>query len=565
MLVRSNGKIECAVNDNDLVMKVCDCALRHIGVDDEILGNISSITYVSTDDRKVIDCTYPPELTWLINELMSEHVVLVSYNHTAELKHTYVCALITESDHDEWYNIKYISIEIETTYPIETAQQKDTYRDILPFSQTDPIEEIDNFMYDEIFYREDPISPKSDTVSYFTDGDMLIFNDPTRFKIWRLKNPQHIMAELLGRRFEYLGWIQRNRNNDFHSGDYLEYYKNDQIILISCVYDQVLWFENETSQAIIPAKELVDTALVYGYKFVTGVNSADDARNVYNSLYLYWLYDKHSDDIKAIDDLRRHGHINGKVKRSPYCYEIWTDSGETALIQSTTSLAIVAMRELIANCGYTVFDISYHGIILRKKDILISVCTTYNPGDISIDVLNTEQDSSEEHDIAASYAVTSKYTFKETKKKDVKEIEPRDPYDSHSYPDSKRELIEFLEKHVDEPIVTVAGTADEHTEEFLYLKALLNEFNRCCCSGKSIDTQWKNPTRFFSAEKVATLLTYGNIPFEIVSASCRGVRTTKITRIGKTSNAEDNSNDDNGDKVDAGVTTNTGDDYNSIL
>ena len=51
------------------------------------------------------------------------------------------------------------------------------------------------------------------------------------------------------------------------------------------------------------------------------------------------------------------------------------------------------MRELITKCGYTVLDISYHGIILQKKDILIGVCTTYNTGNISIDVLNTEQDS----------------------------------------------------------------------------------------------------------------------------------------------------------------------------
>ena len=88
MLVRSNAKIELAVNDNDLVMTVCDCVLRHIGVNDEILRSISSITYVSTDDHKAIDCTYPPELAWLINELMNKHVVLISYNHSAELKHT---------------------------------------------------------------------------------------------------------------------------------------------------------------------------------------------------------------------------------------------------------------------------------------------------------------------------------------------------------------------------------------------------------------------------------------------------------------------------------------------
>ena len=516
MLVRDNYKIEKAINDSSLSEAIIFCILTNLGVEQRILDNAATMTYVSVDERKIIDCSCPDELTWLVERFVNEHAKFVNYNNPSSLVHVYTYALVKSNDtNDGWYDLSYVQLQIETEYPIQTSKCTPVPCDIEPFM---PYERIDmhSYLYDNIFTI-------SDDVTFHAEEDRLLIISPPEIKVEYLKNPQHIMAEILAKRLMTLGWLPKDHE---HAGDFLHMVKDDDHLLISCTSKNAALINKDGS---FPDRSITEYIAKSGYVFDTDrmfsmtkrlLMNLEEMQNLYNGEYITWLYNKHSEDIKAIDEYRTTGDIKGVIKESTYCYRLWNGRGPTQLIQNPVSLNIIFMRELIAD-GYIIDSIEYDYINLRNKDndVTVIINTTTNE---PIAITSPQIPLSYEHQVAANLGIKINYIVM-SKNETVAVQEPEFSKDVET---ARMNLLKFLSSYY-----KIYTTEESTAETFLELKKLLNDLYVAYTGIKYIDSQHKNPSRFFSAVKVEKLLKDCKIPFTIKSTASNGSRTTIITPI----------------------------------
>lgn len=515
-LVRSNLEIEKAVNDTTLSEAVAACVFNNIGIDKRVFDSAESIYYISIADKKILDCTFSGDLFDLVQKLISEHATFVNYNRPTDLMHVYTYALIKEDAANfDWYNVEYIQIQIETEYPIEAGGRVPSNGDALIPTPDECLDLVD-FLENQIFDIEN-------FGSFSADDRFLWFIAQNKHcKRFKLKNPQHIMAELLSRKLRFSlneGWEVVAEKD--HAGDFLHLTRGkDDYILISCVSKNVTMSGDKSN-------DLIKCITSLGYTFDETTTRIDqkhpyatleDVECVYNCLYITWLYDKHSEDIKAIDEYRKTGNIKGIIKESTYCYRLWNGRGPTQLIQNPVSLNIIFMRELIAD-GYLVESIEYDYVNLRKDNITVVINTTTNE---SVSITSPQIPLNHEHQVAANLGVKINYIVMP---KNETIIAP-EPEFSQDVETARMNLIKFLNSYY-----KIYNTKESTPTTFLELKKLLNDLYAAYTGIKYMDFQLKNPSRFFSAAKVEKLLKDCKIPFTIKSITSNDGRTTIITPI----------------------------------
>ena len=520
MLVRSDTKIERAINDSSLSEAIIFCILTNLGVEQKILSNAATITYVSVDERKIIDCSCSDELIWFVERFVDEHAKFVNYNNPSSLIHVYTYALVKSNDtNDGWYDLSYVSLQIETEYPIQTSRCTPIPYDIEPFVPHECINDMHSYLYDNIFTI-------SDDVTFHVEEDRLLIISPPEIKVEYLKNPQHIMAEILAKRLMTLGWLPKDHE---HAGDFLHLVKDDDHLLISCTSKNAALLNKDGS---FPDRSITEYIAKSGYVFDTDrmfsmtkrlLTNLEEMQKLYNDEYITWLYNKHSEDIKAIDEYRKTGNIKGVIRESAYCYRLWNGRGPTQLIQNPVSLNIIFMRELIAD-GYLVESIEYDYVNLRKDNITVIINTTTNE---SVSITSPQIPLSYEHQVAANLGVKINYIVM-PKNETIIAPEPKFSQDVET---ARMNLIKFLNSYY-----KIYTTKESTPTTFLELKKLLNDLYAAYTGIKYMDFQLKNPSRFFSAAKVEKLLKDCKIPFTIKSTTEDGNRTTIITPI----DADDN-------------------------
>lgn|GEM_PF-1513505 len=92
----------------------------------------------------------------------------------------------------------------------------------------------------------------------------------------------------------------------------------------------------------------------------------------------------------------------------------------------------------------------------------------------------------------------------------------------------RKELADYLEKLAGTTIVSPDESGSYDT--LLDLKRMLNDAHRALHDGTNLDTHWKRPERFFSADKVKDLLNELSLPYQIKSESENKVRITVVTK-----------------------------------
>ena len=93
---------------------------------------------------------------------------------------------------------------------------------------------------------------------------------------------------------------------------------------------------------------------------------------------------------------------------------------------------------------------------------------------------------------------------------------------------AKQDLADYLEKLIETPVVV----PDENGsyDKLLDLKRVINDTHKSLHTGKNMDSQWKNPDRFYSEEKVKALLAELALPYCITSEGNKERRTITVTR-----------------------------------
>ena len=119
----------------------------------------------------------------------------------------------------------------------------------------------------------------------------------------------------------------------------------------------------------------------------------------------------------------------------------------------------------------------------------------------------------------------------DVEEKEIQLVEPSstEPIGDQKINQKISELEDYLQQLIAEPIK--APDANGSFEDFLKLKELINEAYKSIHGGKSIDTQWKNKTRFLTDQKVKDLLAEIALPYQIENMSVNGVRTITVKRL----------------------------------
>ena len=91
----------------------------------------------------------------------------------------------------------------------------------------------------------------------------------------------------------------------------------------------------------------------------------------------------------------------------------------------------------------------------------------------------------------------------------------------------RQQLSDYLENLIDSPVVVPDENGSYN--ELLELKKIINEAHKAL-HNKNLDTQWKNPDRFFSEEKVKALLSELSLPYKIKNEGTKEKRTVTVTK-----------------------------------
>lgn len=119
----------------------------------------------------------------------------------------------------------------------------------------------------------------------------------------------------------------------------------------------------------------------------------------------------------------------------------------------------------------------------------------------------------------------------DVEEKEIQLVEPSstEPIGDQKINQKISELEDYLQQLIAKPIK--APDANGSFEDFLKLKELINEAYKSIHGGKSIDTQWKNKTRFQTDQKVKDFLAEIALPYQIENMSVNGVRTITVKRL----------------------------------